>query len=223
MKSSTATYFVRVIRSGILPPIYRLNSVWRLDSVWRLALVVGAVLIVGCGKYAAPFAPEQVSPSAIRNLQVTPSLDGVKFAWEAPETNQRSKELKNIEGYRIERKIITKESDVVDPRLDFSELAVIPDAHIEKRDQLREQARSEGKVGRKVRLPAADLHFEFSDTSVIPGGDYVYRIVPLNNGGTEGEVTQIIRVVFRGQNTSVQAIQSAELDDLGLLGSDDEG
>ena len=55
--------------------------------------------VVGCGRYRLPLPPEDLAPSAVEGLVVTPSENAVAFAWMAVDKDRRGKELKAAEGF----------------------------------------------------------------------------------------------------------------------------
>jgi hypothetical protein len=176
--------------------------------------LVGAVILSGCGRYMAPVPPEMLAPVAVENLVVTPSDTGMFFSWSAPEKDRRGRELKDFDGYSVERKEISKRGDETDPSIRFTELAFISDTHIEKRDELREEARAAGKISRTVKAPAELTKFSYTDGTPRNGVTYIYQIVPTNNGGVKGQVGQVIKVAFQGAQSAVMLTNSQEMEDL---------
>lgn len=176
--------------------------------------LVGAVILSGCGRYLAPVPPEMLAPVAVENLVVTPLNTGMFFSWSAPEKDRRGRELKDFEGYSVERKEIAKRGDETDPTVKFTELVFIPDTHIEKREELREEARAAGKISRNVKAPADLTKFSYTDATPHNGVTYIYQIVPKNNGGVKGQVGQVIKVAFQGAQSAVLLTNSQELEDL---------
>ena len=178
-----------------------------------LAVAVTLAIASGCGKYGPPLPPEKLAPKAVAQLHVAGSLQGVSFSWSAPERDQRGKPLKEIEGYRVYRKLIERDSDIEDPRIEFEQVAMIDDVHLQKLDELRKAARAEGRIGRRVQIDAAEKAFQFTDIAVQPGRTYLYQIVPVNQGGVEGEADQWIKVVFRGSTSDIAFIPYSVLSD----------
>ncbi|NLF24630.1 MAG: hypothetical protein GX589_03115 [Deltaproteobacteria bacterium] len=169
------------------------------------------VTFLGCGRYGPPLPPEEFSPRAVQDLKVVPGLQGVDFAWSAPSSDRRGKELKEIEGYRVYRKEIVKRSDILDDSVSFELLTSIPDSHLEVLEDLRIEARKQGQIGRKVTLDDHLLDFKYSDQTVVPGVTYLYKIVPYNQGGVEGEFLGYVKIVFRGESSEVSFLeQTAE-------------
>ncbi len=161
-----------------------------------------------------PIAPESLAPKAVQGLVVTPSAQGVLFAWTAADQDRRGKELKSADGFVVERKEIARRGDETDPQVQFKELAFLKDTHVEKREELRKDARAQGKIGRTVKAPAELLSFSYLDTTPRLGTTYIYQIVPKNQGGVEGQVGEVVRVVFQGQQSAVLVRPSKEIEDL---------
>jgi hypothetical protein len=174
------------------------------------------LLLPGCGRYGDPLPPQYFSPKAVGQLEVTADLRGVNFKWNAPSASQNGKELKSMNGYYVERKEILRRADIVDARVPYERLDELEDTHVEVLKDMREEARKAGQVGRKVKVDQSLVKFGYSDTTVQPGHTYTYRIVPFNQGGVEGEVLKIVKVVFRGQSSEISLLdQPAVGGDLG--------
>jgi hypothetical protein len=179
-----------------------------------ITFVSGLALLTGCGRYMPPIPPESLAPKAVQGLVVTPSAQGVQFAWTAADQDRRGKELKSADGFSIERKEIARRGDETDPAVKFEELAFLKDTHVEKRDDLRKEARTQGKIGRTVKAPAELLSFSYLDKTPKLGSTYIYQIVPKNQGGVEGQVGEVVRVVFQGAQSAVLVRPSQEMEDI---------
>ncbi len=185
----------------------------------RLALVLVSlfgleIFCSGCGKYGVPLPPERFAPKKVRELEVTPTEQGIGFAWKAPEKNARGKELASIDGYRVYRREILAQSDIVDDTDELELLATIPDTHVVEREELRAAARAQGKPGRRINVDSKKLHFEYSDTSAVKGSNYLYQIVPFNQGDVEGHGSQEIFVAFNGEKSKVSKAATTEDDEV---------
>ncbi|MFO0415754.1 MAG: hypothetical protein ACK5Y6_00560 [Pseudomonadota bacterium] len=184
------------------------------------AVLVLALFVAGCGRYRPPLTPEMLAPSAVESLVVVPSEQGVSFSWVASDKDRRGKELKSAEGFSIERKELTHKGDETDPSVEFKKLGFVKDRHVEERDRLRVEARAAGKVGRTVKSPEQFTKFSFNDKTAARGKTYLYQIVPHNQSGTEGQIGQMVKVVFQGAQSSVVIQPSQEvLDQLQLAGA----
>lgn len=181
----------------------------------RVSTFLSALLVLaGCGRYMSPIPPESLAPKAVQGLVVTPSEQGVKFAWTAADQDRRGKELKSADGFSIERKEIVRRGDETDPAVQFKELAFLKDTHVEKREELRKSARAQGKIGRTVKAPPDLLSFSYFDKTPKIGTTYIYQIVPKNQGGVEGQVGEVVRVVFQGVESAVLVKPSKEMEDI---------
>jgi hypothetical protein len=167
------------------------------------AVALGALVAVGCGRYLPPIPPEDLAPSAVMELVVTPKERSVDFAWIASDTDVRGKELKLSEGFAIERKEIVNRGDETDPAVEFERIGYREDTHVAEREKLRAEARAAGKVGRTVRAPKESMAFKFTDTTPVIGETYVYQILPLNQNGVKGQVAEQIKMVFQGTRSTV--------------------
>lgn len=176
-------------------------------KAWVFGLALGALIVLSaCGKYAPPRPPEDFSPREVQALAVSASLQGVKFEWKAPEKTMRMKELKTIDGYHVYRKEIKRTSDIMDRAVEFDLLASLPDTHLLELEKLREEARQADKPTRRVKIDDEKKKFEYTDTSVQSGKTYAYRIVPFNQGSVEGNYSELIKVLFRGDSSEIALI-----------------
>ena len=186
-----------------------------LRSYWltRRAVLGVAVCLsaVGCGRYVAPITPEELAPSTVESLAVTTTDKTVVFTWVASDKDRRGKELKSAEGFTIERKELVHRGDETDPTVEFERMGFLKDTHVEVREKLREEARAAGKIGRTVKAPESVMKFSFTDSTPVIGKTYVYQIVPQNQGSTDGQVGQVVKVVFQGAKSTVVLSVSEEV------------
>jgi len=174
-------------------------------------VAVLATGLSGCGRYRPPLPPEYLAPAAVDNLVVTPTEGSVGFSWTAADSDARGKELKSAEGFSVERKELVNRGDETNPDVKFERIGYLSDKHVEVREKLRAEARAAGKVGRTVKSPEEFTKFSFVDSKVAKGKTYLYQIVPLNQGGTEGVVGQLTKVVFQGAQSAVVAMLPEEM------------
>jgi hypothetical protein len=135
----------------------------------------------------------------------------------AVDKDRRGKELKAAEGFSIERKELVHRGDETNPEVKFKRIGFLPDKHVEVRDKLRAEARAAGKIGRTVKSPEELMKFSFVDSTPVKGKTYMYQIVPLNQGGVEGQVAELVKVVFQGAQSPVVKTLSKELADAAAL------
>ncbi len=176
-------------------------------SICNLRLVAFSLtllpLVQGCGRFMDPIAPEMVAPKEVDALEVTAKEEGIMFSWTTPDKDRRGKELKFIDGYSVERKELVERGDETDPDVEFFQLAFIPDTSIKVREELREKARAEGKIGRRIQAPGELKQFSFLDPTPQKGRKYIYQIVPQNQGDVEGVVKRSIKVIFNGAESDI--------------------
>lgn len=185
-----------------------LRSYWLAHVVVVVAMFLSAV---GCGRYVAPITPEELAPSAVESLAVTTTDKDVVFTWVASDKDRRGKELKSAEGFVIERKELVHRGDETDPTVEFERMGFLRDAHVEVREKLREEARAAGKIGRTVKAPEEVMTFTFTDSTPVVGKTYVYQIVPQNQGAIDGQVGQMVKVLFQGEKSTIVIGMSEEL------------
>lgn len=183
-------------------------------SVQTLVVVLSGVLLLlsACGRMEPPLPPEMFSPRAVKSLEAYATLDGVTFKWIAPDDDLQGEELESLHGYYIFRKEITKDSDVLNSEIEFEKLAVVEDTHIVIREEMREQARAEGKPARRIKAKPELKKFEYTDSTAKPGASYVYMIVPYNQDDVKGKVRQYVRVLFRGDASRLVIVDDPGID-----------
>jgi hypothetical protein len=186
------------------------------------AVVSGFSCVAGCGRYKVPLPPEMFAPKSVDALTVTASESGVFLAWTAPDEDRRGKELKTMDGYAIQRKTIAQKGDETNPRVRFETIGFVKDQHVSVRENLRKEARAQGKIGRTIESPEEYTKFTFVDTTAKPSTTYMYQIVPQNQGGADGSVKEVARVTFKGSASDVAMVPAVDVieDDTAL---DDRG
>lgn len=177
----------------------------------HISLLVFTLLIGACGRYGKPLYPELLAPDNVRNLTVVGVNEGVKFDWRAPLNDQRGKDLKSIEGYRIYRKPIVKPSDAVDPEVPFEVVTLVSDTHLEELDKARQALRKQGRVGRRAKIDPKLYDFEYVDAGLQAGKTYLYKVIPINQGGVESSAFQLVKVLWRGATSEVTEVDRRAL------------
>lgn len=176
----------------------------------RASLVALVVLVLlgstGCGKYGKPLPPEFFAPAEVRELAVTPSVQGVTFDWRAPEDNARGKTLEDLQGYRIYRRELSQGARLLDNEARFELIGTVEDTQLKELIELKKQAREQGQLTRRITLPPERSKFQFVDRTAVLGKRYLYQVVPFNQGGVEGVVIERINVLFRGEISEVARI-----------------
>ncbi len=194
--------------------IFTFQSTVKLRSITLLLVGIAAMSLSGCGKYAPPLPPESFAPARVRETSVVGSVSGVQFAWESPRVDQRGDELKTIEGYLIERKHLTRESDLLDSDVEYDQIATLEDQYLVELNNRRDIARAEGKPTRRVEPNSSLMKFTYLDSTVSPGERYVYRIVPFNQGGEKGQSGILHIVTFQGERSEIQSLETNEAEEL---------
>ncbi len=180
----------------------------RARVAWLLTMIASA----GCGKYLPPIPPEMVAPKAVEALEASTTAEQVSLKWTSPEQDRRGKELQAIDGYTVQRKEIAARGDETNPNVEFVDLGFVKDSHVQVRERLRKEAREQGKIGRTVKAPAELTQFAFADSKVQNGKTYLYQVVPQNQGGVDGVVNQVVRVVFKGQESNVVILAAKDVE-----------
>lgn len=165
---------------------------------------VFAMMSVGCGKYAPPIIPEMVAPSAVENLQVIAGEESISLTWTVSDQDLRGKELAQSEKILVERRIVDEDEAHNDEREEFLVLAELDDTHVIVRDQLRREARHQGRIGRRIEAPSALSTFSFEDSDLKKDVVYLYQIVPTNQGGVRGGIREQVQVLFKGVDSIIE-------------------
>lgn len=187
----------------------------RFRSTIRKALIAYflAAQLAGCGRYGPPLPPEALSPKGIKELKTSADGSGLTMSWESPDTDRRAQELKSLDGYSVYRKEIKEKSDVVDPDVTYELVGSVVDTSVTERERLRDEAKAAGKLSHRVHVDKALTQFQFSDRGLTPGHTYVYKIIPTNQGGVEGEVKQLVKILFRGETSEISLLDNKQLED----------
>ena len=190
----------------------RIFQTWPKGS--RLAkgfvVLLFSLFLVGCGKYGPPLPPEAYSPSAVSDVVVIPSVNGLSFTWTSPDEDRRGEDLKDLVHFDIRRaktedlvqflKDPVAESELVGRTYDYSQ------SLLEKK---RKEAREKKLPVRKVKVDGQLRSHTFQDESVKAGQTYIYSIVPVNSEGVNGEVLQYVKVKFSGLTSTIQVLDSS--------------
>ena len=182
------------------------------------------LLATGCGRYMRPIPPESVSPEAVHGLTVRGSLEGVRLSWSSPSKDQRGKELKELDGYTVERKLITGSADLLKTRSRFEQIGFIEDRSVKELQKQKEELRAQDKPSHRAKVNPDLQKFEYVDSVARAGEQYLYRIVPKSYYG-DGAVTMVARVVFRGDSSEVSMLSNLTSDgelSNSVFGSDDD-
>ena len=118
-----------------------------------------------------------------------------------------------MDGYWIYRKPILEETDLIDSQVPFELLATVADPHVARLEELRKQARAEGKLAHRVKIKEEELKFEYLDGTPKTGTTYVYKIVPFNQGSVAGGLAQLISVSFDGEQSKIDRIDAKAYED----------
>lgn len=173
----------------------------------KTLLLFATFIVCACGRYAKPFTPEALAPRDVVTLQARATADAIVFNWKAPDSDARGKELKSMDGYNIYRKLIVKPMDITsDDEQEFELLNSVPDTHVLELKRLRDEAKAKGLPSHRVKVDDALMHFEYVDKNLSPGQSYLYKIVPVNQDGVNGVIKNMVRVVYRGQDSQISYV-----------------
>lgn len=196
---------------------FSFNNLERLAS---LLLFIFLVLFsfVSCGKYAPPIPPEALAPKGVYNIQAIPYRKGVVLKWTGDTDDRRSKELKTMNGYYIERVCFDdnnlgslKNDRENSKELDYKVIAVVNDNQIKIRESLKEDARKKGLSARRVRVPSEKLNFNYVDETIKENALCYYKITPFNQGNVRGGESAPIKVKFNGEDSFVMVTSKKDV------------
>lgn len=171
-----------------------------------LIFFASAFLFHSCGRYSAAVAPEYAAPKKITNLQAGATEDGLVLAWMAPEKDRRGKRLKDREGYRVYRR---EGQDPLKPREKKDDWILISEIEDNSLKNALAQLKP-GQSSRNVKIPEEQLKFSITDKDIQSGKAYLYKVVPINQGGVKGAESDFIRIVFSGSQSDIVTIENTE-------------
>ena len=158
---------------------------------------------LSCGRYGPPNPPENLAPKAVSDLSARSTAESIVLSWNSPDRDLRGKELKTLDGYSILR---VKEKDIKGSASlseSMSDLALVEDHNIEDLELRRKEAREKGELLRRVKIPAEKKVFSYEDKDLILGETYLYRVIPLNQGGIKGTPSSLVKVLFKGEESDI--------------------
>ena len=200
--------YVQILLDGcILEQLFLETGMMMARNILRFISLTVTILSIGCGKYGPPVSPEATAPSPTLALDVKGGIEGIKINWKAPDTDNLGRELKTIDGYHVYRKELIDPlgTDILDPK-EYKLVASVVDTHLLELKKLRDEAKEKNLPTRKVKVADEAKQFTFTDNVVSSGKIYLYKIIPFNQNGVDGEPGQIVRVFFRGESSQVNFI-----------------
>ena len=117
-------------------------------------LIFSLASLVGCGKKGEPRAPELATPETIRDLRAQARDSGIALTWSRPMRYVDGKELRDLAGFVIFRKEISKSC---------------PDCPAPFRERAAVNVEDQEKFIKKKQ-------FRFVDQELQPGTTYRYRV-----------------------------------------------
>jgi hypothetical protein len=178
-----------------------------------LRVLVLALGLGGCGRYAAPIPPESLAPVAVSALSVLAEEKALQIKWESPQTNLRGEELGSLDGYRVYRAKLNSDQDFVIEQPEFALIGSITDTHLVELEKKKDLLIASGKPSRRASVDPSLTRFNFTDADLIFGQRYLYKVVPLNQGGIEGSRFALTQVLWQGTQSKIQTLAQSELRD----------
>lgn len=146
-----------------------------------------------CGRKGSPVPPENFAPSAVRFLSAQSEDNFIMLSWEVPLTQANGVPLQDLAGFNVRRnKLIENEQ----PHFLFLEDVKVGLPSDVARDE------EKNKVSpTQPKIPEGSK-YSFRDQDVKAGEVYEYMVIPYNEAGIEGVVTNGVRVKFSGAKGS---------------------
>ena len=174
------------------------------------SLLILTTIASGCGRILPPFAPEDLAPRPVQSIEVVALADGIQFSWVAPEEDIRGEELRSLDYYQIERKVIAEPSDVIDETISYEEVGLVPDRYFAQLQAKQEELVEKRLPKRKAVVEESFKKHQFIDRSLMNGTRYLYRISGVNQGNESGAVDSYVDVEFAGLNSVVTIASDLE-------------
>jgi hypothetical protein len=167
--------------------------------------------IFGCGRYAPVIAPELTAPGAIKFQSFVPNAKGVLLTWSAPTADGQGKKLKKLDGFKVYRRDLPMNRLAMkQDEAEFKLVGVVADTTVAERLRREKEQRAVLKSGRQVRLSKEDLTVSFLDTNVVPGGFYLYKVIPFNSLAAEGLASSFAEVLYNGEKSVLRILYNEE-------------
>ncbi|MDD7474167.1 MAG: hypothetical protein SPJ04_03210 [Bdellovibrionota bacterium] len=173
-------------------------------------LCLSSIMVSSCGKYAPPIPPEVLAPKAVYDIEAMAYERGVVLKWKGNTDDKRSKELKTMNGYYVERACLQDDDLLnasidsnVSTKLDYKVLSIVNDNQVSIREKLREDAKNRGESSRRVKVPSEKLKFNYVDSTIKYNDLCYYKITPFNQGNVRGDESSPIKVKFKGQDSFI--------------------
>jgi hypothetical protein len=173
------------------------------------ALMVILCGFLGCGKMGPPFPPERLNPEPVKFVSAVSDESGVLLSWLAPRNDELGRPLKVLNLYRVYRRLAaltSTDTDRIELGDDFKLIGEVKDVTMQRFADAQALALSQGKPLRRVTLSDEDRLVVYKDSSVKLGGVYIYYIVPVNQTRFEGRYLEFIKVIFTGNNSSIEVV-----------------
>jgi len=142
---------------------------------------------VACGRKTSPIPPENNAPQAVEQLIANAKATGVEISWVSPSKTVRGKKLFDLSSFDVRSRLLGSKGSFKRAGRIF----------------LDDSERKTSSRGEKI-----SKRFVFFDDSLSHGGAYEYIVVPVNDYGTDGLISSILRVNFTGLSSSVESINA---------------
>lgn len=136
------------------------------------------LLLAGCGKKGALIPPEALVPAAAQNLQVLQQGADFRISWQAPTKEQGGRPLRDLAGFRLQRRDIVKNGNDCAACPDSWQLLKVVDLDL---------------PGETRRSGPTFFHF---DRGLPPGSTIQYRLQAFSrSGGSSSQATSPLKKV----------------------------
>jgi len=141
----------------------------------RFLLFLCLLLTVACGRKGGLIPPEGLVPAQVGALQVMQRGEAMQLAWPLPKKMESGGKLADLAGFRVMRHEVLPKGE---------ECTECPDSWKLLRQVDLDYLQGAIRLGDRIYL---------SDSNVVPGKSYIYRVSAVNRDGAEGKPSVAVR------------------------------
>lgn len=141
----------------------------------NVVLFLCLLLTTACGRKGSLVPPEGLVPAQVGALQVMQRGELMQLAWPLPDKMESGGKLADLAGFRVTRHEVLPKAE---------ECTECPDAWKLLRKVDLDYLQGAMRLGDRMYL---------SDSNIIPGKSYIYRVSAVNRDGAEGKPSIAVR------------------------------
>lgn len=171
-----------------------------------LAATILVCSLTGCGRYGPPVPPTALAPQKPKSASVRLEANTVIISWANPSEDRRGKSLISLEDVKVYRRQLPSVLQISDSSP--SEWELIKQEMISNFEAKKSKGGAPGPLAAVAAAPSAKSSaqvsglIEYRDTLPSSDGVYQYVLQASNQGGVEGDVSDIYQVSFFKNGTS---------------------